>query len=104
MTVALNSAKKSDSSKTDFYKIFRDLGDMKFLLPLKLYTDAYDAALDKLFKAIINAGIRTYRSARDHDETITARNFLQNDKNYYKILEGEWDTLQDEIQKIFAEI
>lgn len=92
------------TSPADSYEKLCDLGDMKFLLPIKLYTDAYDATLDKLFKAIINAGIRIYRSACDRDETITPRNFLQNDKNYYKILESEWDTLQEEIQKIFAEI
>jgi len=104
LTAALNSVEKSDSSKKDFHKIFRNLGEMKYLLPLKIDTPAYDATLNKLFKAIINAGIRIYRSACDRDETITPRNFLQNDKNYYKILEGEWDTLQEEIQKIFAEI
>ena len=94
----------SSPTSSDVYKMLRDLGDMKFLLPLKIDTPAYDATLNKLFKAIINAGIRIYRSACDRDETITPRNFLQSDKNYYKILEGEWDTLQEEIQKIFAEI
>ena len=102
MTTALASA-QSDSSKADFYKIFRNLGEMQFLLPIKLYTDAYDAALTKLFKAIIKAGIQTYVYARKHDKTLTARNFLQNDRNYYIILNEHWDTLQDDINEIFAE-
>ena len=43
----------SSPKAPDVYKSLRNLGDMKFLLPIKLYTDAYDAILDKLFGAII---------------------------------------------------
>lgn len=103
LTTALASA-QSDSSKAEFYKIFRNLGEMQFLLPIKLNTDAYDAALNKLFKAIIKAGTQTYVYARRHDKTLTARNFLQNDKNYYTILNEHWDTLQDCINEVFAEV
>ena len=103
LTIALNSA-QSDSSKVDFYKVFRNLGDMKFLLPIKLYTDAYDATLNKLFKAIINVGTQTCVYAYKKGETLSARNFLQNDKNYYRILEDHWDTLQDSINEIFADV
>lgn len=103
LTTALTSA-QSDSSKKTFYKVFRDLGNMKCLLPIKLYTDAYDTALNKLFKAIIKAGTQTYVYARKHDETLTARNFLQSDKNYYSILNEHWDTLQDDINEIFADV
>lgn len=48
----------SDPNSSDVYKMLRNLGDMKFLLPIKLYTDAYDAALSKLFTAIIKAGTK----------------------------------------------
>ena len=103
LTTALTSA-QSDSSKVDFYKVFRNLGDMKFLLPMKLYTDAYDTALNKLFKAIIKAGTQTYVYTRKQDKTLTARNFLQSDKNYYQILDEHWDTLQDSINEVFANV
>ena len=48
------------TSSPDVCKSLRDLGDMKFLLPVKLYTDAYDATLDKLFGAIIEEGTKNY--------------------------------------------
>ena len=94
----------SAPTSSDVYKMLRDLGGMKFLLPIKLYTDAYDATLDKLFKAIIKAGTKNYSMERKHNPNLTPNSFLQNDKNYYDILNDHWDTLREEIQKIFAEI
>lgn len=102
LTIALTSA-QSDSSKNDFYKVFRNLDEIKFLLPMKIDTKAYDAALSKLFKAIIKAGTKTYSYERKHNETLIARNFLQNDKNYYGILKEHWDTLREDIHEIFSE-
>ncbi|MBO4780245.1 MAG: AIPR family protein, partial [Selenomonadaceae bacterium] len=102
LTMALTSA-QSDSSKSDFYKVFRNLGDMQCLLPIKLYTAAYDVALKKLFKTSIKAGTQTYVYVRKHDKTLTARNFLQNDKNYYAILSEHWDTLRDDIHDILSD-
>ena len=86
------------------YKIFRELGDMKFLLPIKLYTDAYDAALDKLFEIIIEEGATAYFYERKSKPNLTETNFMKNDKNYYEILFNRRSTLKREIQKIFAEI
>ena len=96
----------SDPASLDVYKMLRNLGDMKALFPMRLYTDAYDAALDKLFKAIIKAGTQTYdyvRKHKDDSKALTARNFLQNDKNYYLILNEHWDTLRDDITETFSE-
>ena len=103
LKMALESA-QSDSHKANFYNVFRDLGDMKTLLPMKLYTDAYNAALDKLFKAIIKAGTKTYSYELKHDEKLEVRNFLLRDKNYYGILNDHWDTLRDDIQEIFSAV
>ena len=87
------------------YKSLRDLGDMKFLLPIKLYTDAYDATLDKLFGAIIEEGVTIYSFKRDeNNKSLTAANFLKNDENYYLILKKRWSTLRREIQKIFSDV
>ena len=94
----------SSPTSSDVYKMLRDLGDMKFLLPIKLYTDAYDAALDKLFKAVIKAGTKNYSIERRHNSNLTPNSFLQNDKNYYSILNDHWDTLEEDINKIFSEI
>ena len=100
--VAANS--QADSVTDELYKTFRELGDMKTLLPIKLYTDAYNATLDKLFDAIINAGVVTYSIERRLNPTLTPSNYLKKDKNYYSILNDHWATLRTEIQKIFADV
>ena len=77
---------------------------MKFLLPIKLRTDDYDATLDKLFVAIIEEGVTIYSLKRDEqNKSLTAANFLKNDENYYLILRKRWPTLKREINRIFSE-
>ncbi len=91
-------------TSSDVYDILRDLGDMKFLLPIKLYTDAYDAILDKLFAAIVEDGITVYSFKCEQNKSLTAANFLKNDENYYLILQKRWSTLRAEIRETFADI
>ena len=52
----------------------------------------YDAALDKLFSAIIEAGIINYNMACDNDSTLTATNYLKRERNYYGILKNHWNS------------
>lgn len=98
------SAARSDSAADSLYEVFRDLGNMQSLLPAAFVADKdkYDAALDKLFNAIINAGITSYSIACNYDSTLTATNFLKKDKNYYDILGMHWMTLQAEIQGVLV--
>ena len=94
----------SSPTSPDVYKKLRNLGDMKFLLPIKLRTDDYDATLDKLFVAIIEEGVTIYSLKRDEqNKSLTAANFLKNDENYYLILRKRWPTLKREINRIFSE-
>ena len=97
------SAARSDSAADSLYEVFRDLGAMQTLLPASFVAnmDKYDAALDKLFNAIINAGITSYSIACNYDSTLTATNFLKKDKNYYDILGMHWMTLKTETQNAF---
>ena len=88
---------QTDSS----YKTMRNLGSMKNLLPIKLYTEAYDAALDRLFTAIIEEGATAYSYARDDKPELNETNFLKSDKNYYDILTRRWTALRRTINKIF---
>ena len=83
------------------YDKLRDIGNIKNLLPLKLYTDSYDAALNKLFTAIINEGFTVYSFAHDNNKSLTAGNFLKKDENYYLIFEKRWRTLRTEIRATF---
>ena len=99
---ALTSA-QNDSDVNSSYKTLRDLGDMKFLLPIKLKTDAYDATLDGLFEAIIDEGTVIFSDARENNSNLAAANFLKSDKNYYKILKRRCSTLRRAIKEIFSE-
>jgi len=94
----------SSQTVPDVYKKLRNLDNMKFLLPVKLYTDAYDAVLDKLFSAIIEEGSLAYSYARDSNPTLTETNFIKDDKKYYDILIRRWVTFKTTINKIFAEL
>ena len=95
------SAARSESAADSLYEVIRDLGTMQTLLPASFVAnkDKYDAALDKLFNAIINAGITSYSIACNYDSTLTATNFLKKDKNYYDILGMHWMSLQVEINR-----
>lgn len=98
VTALINSPTDSD-----VYKMLRDLGSMKFLLPIKLYTDAYDAALKTLFRAIIKAGTKNFSQERKRNSNLTANSFLQNDRNYYDILKEHWEDLSEKINEVFAD-
>ena len=88
-------------SDSGVYNKLRDIGNIKNLLPLKLYTDSYDAALDKLFTAIINEGFTVYSFAHEINKSLTAGNFLKNDNNYYLIFDKRWRSLRPEIRETF---
>lgn len=93
---------QSDSNV--LYKTFRELGDMKSLLPLKLYTDAYDEALSILFEIIIDKGSTAYFYERKRTPDLTETNFMKNDKYYYEILADNWSTLKKKINEIFSDV
>lgn len=94
----------SSPTSSDVYKTLRNLGNMKTLLPIKLYTDVYDATLDNLFGAIIEEGVTIYSFKREQNKSLTAANFLKNDENYYLILKKRWSTLRAEIRKTLADV
>lgn len=100
------SKPQSNSATDDMYKTVRDIGEMKFLFPKKLSEnmDLYDAALDKLFMAIIEEGILVYSFACDNNQDLTENRFLQNDKNYYHILNRCWKRLKPKINEVFADV
>ena len=105
-TIQAIASTQSNSATDDMYKTVRDIGSMQFLFPKKFLENMnlYDAALDKLFMAIIEEGIVVYSFALDSNPTLSANSFLQNDKNYYTILKRFWSRLKPKINKIFSEI
>ncbi len=98
--ITLLVSKPSDDS---VYKKLRDIGNIKSLLPINLYTDAYDATLDKLFTAIIEEGFTAYSYRHDNEPSLTAANFLLKDDNYYEIFKKRWSVLRADIREIFSD-
>ncbi|MBR5626478.1 MAG: hypothetical protein IKW74_02510 [Thermoguttaceae bacterium] len=96
------NAGSSESAAESLYKVSRSLEGMRKLLPFE-NKDLYDAKLDKLFKAIIEAGITHYNIACKYESTLTATNFLKKDKNYYEILGTHWSRLRAEIHETFSD-
>lgn len=94
-----------DNASDSIYEIFHDLGNMRYLLPPSMWANKnlYDAALDKLFSAIIEAGIINYNFACESDSTLTATNYLKRERNYYGILKNHWNSsLKREICATFV--
>ena len=100
------AAATSESVSDALYKAVRDLGSMQCLLPKQLSEnmDLYDAALDNLFTAIVEEGISAYSYARDSNPNLTENSFLQNDRNYYRLLKSGWNRLKKAIRKTFADV
>ena len=105
-TIFAAATSQSNLSTDDLYKAVRDLGSMQSLLPKHLSEnmDLYDAALEKLFIAIIEEGISAYSIARDSKPDLTENSFLQNDKNYYLLLKSGWKRLKKMIRETFADV
>ena len=78
------NVERVDNASDSIYDIFHDLGNMRSLLPTSMWNNKnlYDAALDKLFSAIIEAGIINYNIACESDSTLTATNYLKRERNY----------------------
>jgi len=63
------------SNPSDTYKVLRNIENIKYLLPMNLSTDSYDATLDQLFNKIINEGFTDYDNAHNNNPSLTAANF-----------------------------
>lgn len=83
-----------ENASDSIYEIFHDLGNMRYLLPPTMSENMtlYDDALDKLFGAIIEAGIANFNIACDVDPTLIATNYLKRERNYYGILKNHWNS------------
>ena len=82
------------------------MGEFKWILPPKIFVDKdpYDDLLYKLFVLIINAGSMCYAVSAKYVEGLNASNYLKKDKNYYEILQFQWQSLKLGITEIFASI
>lgn len=93
------------STNTVVYSIFtKNINMIDDVLPVKLENmDIYDSLLYKIFKTIINSGVKTYTTHLNFDKSLNATNFLKKDKNYYTILATDWNDLEEHIKELFSE-
>lgn len=90
-----------------YYDIFKELDDIAYFIPKKIFEnnkDLYDDILYKLFSAIILSGRRYYSLKKESDNTLNESNFLKRDGNYFAILKSDWDNLDIKIKDIFSKI
>ena len=99
-----NDIHKLGQNNNALREILGNLGAIKSILPVKLYTEKYDSAVDELFRLIINNGAMMYSGAKYNNNTLTATNFLKSDKSYYFILSNRWEELKIGINNLFREL
>lgn len=89
-----------------YYDIFKKVDGIGNLFPPKVFDnkDKLEEILYKLFDMIIKSGRRYYRALKKSDSSLNESNFLKVDRNYYLILNLDWDSLSSNIKNIFDEI
>ncbi len=94
---------RSDVPDPHMYEALKNLSGLTSLLPGILFEnkDQYDEVLYQLFMLIIQSGSMCYTMAARYEEGLNASNYLKKDKNYYSILEFQWQNLKGGIQHIF---
>ena len=100
------SANYSENIADSMYGIFKNIGDVNYILSPQLFADKdrYDKTLNDLFNIIIEEGVTSYLHECHHDLTLTATNYLKKDKNYYDILSIQWSRINNDLNRIFSEI
>lgn len=97
---------RSEKPDPHVYESMRNLSGIQWLLPPNIFKnkDSYEEVLYKLFMQIINAGSMCYSMASIYEEGLNASNYLKKDKNYYSILQFQWQPLKAGIKDIFDTI
>lgn len=106
LDIIFTAARSDSATDSRLYDIFANLEGVSYFLPPAVFSqkDQYDAVLDQLFTAIINAGITSFSMASRYDSALTATNFLKKDKNYYAILDDHWASIYGDIKRVFESI
>lgn len=100
------AARSDNASDSGLYHIFANLDGISHFIPPAIFgqKDHYDAILDQLFTIIINAGITNFSIELRHDSTLTATNFLKKDRNYYAILNDQWTSISEGINRVLKDV
>jgi hypothetical protein len=94
------------SYSTILYDIFKFLDNYNDVFPKKLFDnkDNYEKVLFVLYEGFIKSGRKAFSLNKKYDVTLTVANYLKKDMNYYLILQQEWDSLEELINKTHQEI
>lgn len=101
----INSRTNIESAADSLYDVFRELGNMQYLIAPQIFNDKdkYDCILKRLFNIIIEAGIMGYHFEAGYDNTLTPTNYLKRDKNYYNTLRTQWVRIKADFMRVFEE-
>lgn len=99
-------ASRDDSAMPFLFDIFKNLGEIDHLFTSELFNnkEKLHKTLKKLFDAIINDGVKTFKSDLRNNRGLVATNYLKEESNYYAIISDNWDDLQERINSIFSEL
>lgn len=101
MKLAVTSSPALDK----LHKLLSKIDGLDYILPNAMFLQKeYDRILDKLFYTIIEFGCTVYNFAQKNDPTITASNFLKDDRRYYEIISFQWPLIKSKIKEIFYDI
>lgn len=103
LRVIFENANKEKAYDDYYYDIFKDIEGVAPLFNKRVFDnkDQYDEILYKLFEIIILSGRRYYSTKKESDSTLNESNFLKVDRNYYLILNFDWDNIAGKIDEIF---
>lgn len=95
---------KSDIAKNQLIDVCKKLDGVDSVLPKGIFEnkDEYDKILYDLFMIIVRCGYSNYNNSNAKRDGVNETNYLKKDDSYYNILNSNWFTIQQDINKTLS--